>query len=609
MKKILSYLIFFHFFKMTLSEEPSCNVFSNHCTKCHPITNLCIACDSDIYAPNDKGGCDYARKCKEGNNYCIECNGEGKLCKKCEEGYFPDGNGGCTYTNNCDVSYQGECLICNEGYILIGQQFNLMKELKICKSLNSDDLKNCKRINTIKGICVECEEGFYKNYGDQRCIKTENCYESVFGVCTKCNEYYYLNKLEDKCLMQQGFFEHCKETLDGETCNSCEENYHFNQEGRCIWTNYCAEESVIGKCKKCFDGYYVAKKDGSCTPEINCNIGYKDLGICNRCIDNYYIDYKDGKCKSNLDKEEFIYCVAADEVCIECSYEKYLGFDNKCSNSRDCSESYNGKCIECKDGFYLGLDNYCTNVQHCIYSNYYQCIECEENYYYDRSVNLCKNIDANFTNCKYTYDGINCERCHKDYYLNQTDHLCYPNDEPGDFYKCQMTNENGTLCAVCIEDYYLGHKDNKCTDMFGCELSENEDRCLECNYLFCLNAKTGKCEDNEEITKEEDKIYYRCQKTNEEATACEECVKNYTLNENGLCIDEDHCVERDENGKCKTCYNDGFLYSYCMNNDFECVETYSEKCLECNDILNFDKCTKCLEGYELDENGNCLDII
>ena len=46
-----------------------------------------------------------------------------------------------------------------------------------------------------------------------------------------------------------------------------------------------------------------------------------------------------------------------------------------------------------------------------------------------------------------------------------------------------------------------------------------------------------------------------------------------------------------------------------MNNDFECVETYSEKCLECNDVLNFDKCTKCLEGYELDENGNCLDII
>ena len=604
---MISIIIFLLIINFILSDDPTCMVFSNHCAKCHPITNLCISCESNIYIPDDKGGCIYARKCTPGNNYCIECNEEGKLCKKCEEGYFPDGNGGCSYTNDCDISLDGECLICKDNFILIGQNYGVIKPLKICKSLNSDDLKNCKIINTIKGICQECEDGFYRNYGDQRCTKTQNCYESVFGVCTKCGDFYYLNRLEDKCIEQNGFFAFCKETLDGKKCNLCEENYHFDEEGKCIWVNFCAEEGVIGKCKRCVDGYHVAVKDGSCTTEENCYTGYKDWGICNKCIDNYYIDFKDGKCKSNLDDENFIYCVVADEVCKECSYNRYLGLDDKCSLSKNCAESERGICIECIDGYYLGLDNYCTNVQHCIYSNYYECIECEQNYYYDRSVNLCKDLNSNFTNCKYTYDGINCERCHNDYYLNQTDYLCYPNDEPGDFYKCQMTDENGTICAVCIEDYYLGHKDRKCTNIFGCELSENENKCLECNELYCLNAKTGYCEDNEEILKEEDKIFFRCGRTNEVATACEVCVKNYTLNENGLCVDDYHCEEKNEDGKCIKCYNDE-MYSFCLNNQFECVETYSDKCLECNNILDFDKCTKCLDGYELDENGNCIEI-
>ena len=601
---MIMYLFFSLIFEIVLSD--TCTAFSNHCIKCHPITNLCVTCESDIYTPDNKGGCEYARKCIPGNNYCIECNSEGKLCNKCEEGYFPDGNGGCSYTSNCDVSSEGECIICNEGFILIGQQFGLIKELKICKSLNSDDLKNCKRINTIKGICIECEEGFFKNYGDSKCSKTEYCYESIFGVCIKCSDYYYLNKIEDKCIEQNGFFQHCKETLDGKTCNLCEENYYFDENGKCIWTNYCAEEGIYGKCKRCYDGYYLTAKDSSCTPEINCSTSYKDLGICNKCIDHFYIDFKDGKCKSNLEDDNFIYCVTAYEVCTECSYGKYLSLDNKCSLSRNCAESEKGICMVCEDGFYLGLDHYCTDVENCIYSNYYECIECKENYYYDRSVNLCKNINANFTNCKYTYDGVNCEKCHNDYYLNLTDHLCYPNDEPGEFYKCQKTDENGTVCDVCIEDYYLGHKDNKCTTIFGCELSENENKCLECNYLYCLDAKTGNCEDNEEITKEEEKIYFRCLKTNEDATACEICVQNFTLNENGLCIDENHCIEKNEEGECKKCYNDE-LYGFCLNNQFECIETYSDNCLECNNILDFNKCTKCLEGYEFDENGNCVE--
>ena len=601
---MINIYIFLFALKYILSDNPSCIAFSNHCSKCHPITNLCISCDFDIYSPDDKGGCDYARKCTSGNNYCIECNSEGKICQICEEGYFPDENGGCSYTNNCEISLNGECLICKEDYVLIGQDFDLAKELKICKSINSDDLKNCKRINTIKGICIECEEGFYKNSGDSRCTKTENCYESVFGVCTKCNNYYYLNKLEDKCIKQNDYLSHCLESLNGKYCNLCEENFHFDNYGKCIWVNFCIEESVAGKCKECIDDYYLAS-DGSCTTEKNCYIGNKDLGICNECINNYYIDFKDGKCKSNIDDDNFIYCIKADEICIECSFEKYLGLDNKCSNSKNCAESEKGVCIECSEGYYLGLDNYCTSVKNCIYSNDYECIECDQNYYFDKSVNLCKEISNEFINCKYTYDGQKCERCHNNYYLNQSDYLCYPNDEPGDFYKCQKTDKNATYCLTCIEDYYLGHKDNKCTGILGCELSENENKCLECNDLYCLNVKTGKCVNNGKINKEEEKIFFRCNKTNDEGNACESCVQNFTLNENGLCIDENYCNERNEEGKCLNCKNNENDI-FCLNDQFECVETYAENCVECNNIINFNKCTKCANTFELDDKGNCV---
>ena len=121
-----------------------------------------------------------------GENYCIECNEEGNLCKKCEEGYFPDENGACSYTDNCEISYEGKCIKCIEDFVLIGEIFYFGDGLKMCKSINSEDLKNCDRINEEKGTCLTCKEGYYLNSGDKKCSKTLNCYESTFGICKKC---------------------------------------------------------------------------------------------------------------------------------------------------------------------------------------------------------------------------------------------------------------------------------------------------------------------------------------------------------------------------------------------------------------------------------------
>ena len=117
----------------------------------------------------------------------------------------------------------------------------------------------------------------------------------------------------------------------------------------------------------------------------------------------------------------------------------------------------------------------------------------------------------------------------------------------------------------------------------------------------------GICEYNFEIINKEKKFYFRCNKTNKEGNKCQICENGFILNNNGLCMDINNCVEKDEKGNCIKCKINENVY-YCLNNDFGCIETYFNDCLECGDILDFDKCTKCIDGYEIGEFGLCYEI-
>ena len=584
--------------------SPYCEENAKFCSVCNPITKLCEKCEKDIYIPDQYGGCEGRKKCILGNNHCLECQEETNLCRICEERYFPDENGGCSYTSGCKISYQGICLECKDDSILIGN------EIKICKLINSEDLKNCEIVNKTNGLCDLCREGYYLNSGDKKCINIEYCLESSFGVCTKCQKNYYLDKKEDKCKKQNGNFLNCTQTIDGKVCDLCDDNYYLNKEEKCIPINYCEKEIDTLKCEKCKEGYYLTEFGNACTKEKNCYYGNKDFGICTECQNNYYIDFKDGKCKSNEEENDFKYCRIADGECKNCIYGAHLGKDNKCSFSYDCLESDKGKCIQCLEGYYLSLDNKCTNLEFCIYTDFYgECTECKNNYYYNRTSKMCE-MKENFENCRITYDGKFCDRCKKGFYLNKTDYLCYSNIENTNFYKCALTNDNGEICSKCENNYYLGEIDFKCSTVEGCNLSENENRCLLCdsNY-YCLDIKTGKCEPNDEIESEDKKFYFKCNRTNKEGTSCEICIEGYRLNKNGLCVDDYHCSKKNENGICIKCINyDGDYFSHCLNKDFECVETYFNVCEECNNSLDFDNCTKCIEGYELNEKNICVEI-
>ena len=484
MKKILSHFIFLFISKNVIS-SPYCKEGINFCQKCNPITKLCLKCEKDIYSPDENGGCKYSKTCVENNNYCIKCNEDKNLCKKCEENYYPDKNGGCSYTNNCEISLKGKCLKCKKDYILIGldeKDNNLLhNEIKICKSLSSEDLKYCQEINKENGFCKKCKNGYFLNRGDKKCIPVENCYQSLFGTCNKCNLGYYLNKKDRKCYKQKGILDGCKESFNNITCDICDDGYYFDELRICCNIKYCEEKGDFYPCLKCIKGYYLSTHKDSCTPEKNCLYGNKDLGICTLCSYDYYIDFKDGKCKSNREDNNFKYCETADGDCLTCLYGYEIGKDNKCTNSRHCSESNLGKCIVCEDNFFLGLDNIC-NIEHCIYSELEdgKCIECEKNYYYNTKGNNCKIADKKFQNCRIGVEDETCKICHNNFYFNKKDNLCHTNNEEGPFYKCVYSDSEGKKCSQCLDKYYLGNVDKLCTTMEGCDLSENENKCIKC---------------------------------------------------------------------------------------------------------------------------------
>ena len=594
---------------LPLSEEGD-----DYCVKSNYLTKLCIKCEKDIFTPNLKGGCEGAKKCILGNNYCKECNEDSKLCKVCEDGYFPDENGGCSYTYNCQISDHGQCIKCKDNYMLIGENTYLYQGFILCKSINSEDFKNCEEINKRKGVCSKCKEGFYLNTGDNRCIETANCTESSFGKCKVCHYNYYLDKRDNVCKKKEGAFSHCKQTLDGKKCDICEDGYYFDEDGNCVNINFCSKIGDMEKCEKCIEGYYFSSStyETACTKEKNCYSADKDSGLCYICDKNYYLDFKDGKCKPNTENNEFKYCKTSNLglTCSVCIDGYFYGEDLKCTNTYGCKESNNGICEVCSDNFYLGLDNKCCMIEHCIYSyNEYYCQECEEGYFYNETNRKCILAQNEFENCKIVnYNEVSCSKCKDDFYLNRTDNLCYSNEELGNFYKCAYVNKDEDKCASCIKDYYYVQKYHICSPIDGCEILKDVNTCEQCEEDFCLDLSNGKCYTNWDVVNEEKLFYFRCNRTNKEGTKCEICDDELILDENGMCVEKKHC-EDEKDGICQKCFStEDDNYYYCLNSYFGCTETSSDNCLECNDISDFNKCTKCFYGFKLDEYGNCDKI-
>ena len=599
----LDNLILLIFLSQLISINSTCIPYQENCEVCHPLNNLCIKCLADNYFPDKNGGCE--PKCTVGKNYCENCSEDSKICSSCEEGYFPDKIGGCSFIPNCKESYRGKCLNCVENFVLIGYKENF----QICKSIYSDDLKHCSNYSLQTGLCFQCEEGFYLNKGDYKCSETNYCFESIYGICSSCIEGYYLNKKENKCEKEDENFINCKETLDGKNCEECNFGFYLAEDGKCTNALMCSE-TQNGKCIKCVDNFYLTE-DKCCTTEEKCQYGDGKTALCDYCISGYYLDKKDNKCKIQ-DREEVMNCDVYLDGCIECDLEYFKGEDLKCSKTKNCHESQNGKCLQCKEEYYLGHDNKCSPVEHCIYSGeMYECDECEDGYYFSVNTKTCLKSEENFQNCKISiFDGSKCESCKNNYYLNRTDYLCYDNtDENDKFYRCKYTDYKGEICDQCIEGYFMTSGDERCIPVNNCKYSEN-DICKVCDNGYCLDVKKNECFDNDFMENENQIIYIACNKTNEEGDKCEICLEGYEVNENGYCIDNKRCEEKGNapNEICIKCKDDDTILNgyYCANKVFGCLKYFMPGCKQCNDLEDLYSCTECHDGYTLNGQNRCI---
>ena len=602
MKEIFIFLFIIKIF----SSSPSCENFSKFCNHCNLLTNLCYKCEyPEILIPDENGGCIGAKKCILGKNNCFECDSDGKLCKKCETNYYPDENGGCTYTEGCEISYKGECIKCKDGFILIGND-----KLKICKSLDIENYKNCRNINLETGLCATCESGYHLTSGDHKCIKTKMCKESIFGKCILCDDDYYYYIKGDKCNLKLNNLTFCKESYDDIKCDICDEGTFFDNNGICVHTQFCSESQNF-KCQKCISGYYLVNNTlyNLCTNTDNCDTADKITSICIYCKPNYYIDLKDYKCKSNLEDNPYKYCKKVDKNgCLECELNYFLGEDLKCSGSQNCIESENGICKDCSENYHLDMNNICTNVEKCIKTLFGSCIECEDGYYYNKLNKTCMESKDQFLNCKYSCDNEEdkCCECKDDFYLYENDSLCYDNTQKKEFIKCAKVDNLNEKCIQCVEGYYLSIDDNRCCRVNNCRKVQNENKCMICDNFYCLDVKKRKCVDNDYLNDINDKIYISCNRTNKEGTACEQCINGYELNEKGYCVDKNICEEK-EDGKCLKCKDiiseNG--YQYCANEIFGCLESSKKNCLRCDNLNDLYECTECKKGYRKD-NHECL---
>ena len=600
------YLFYFYLlFNSKIISSPLCKESEKFCKKCNPLTNQCIKCNYDVLKPDNDGGCIGNNLCILGKNYCDECDFENKICRTCEKGYYPDKNGGCSYTENCKISNKGECIECEDEYILIGKNF----DLKICKYKYSDDFKNCKEIDKETGFCLSCEDDYFLNYIDKKCTKTENCNESIYGICISCYNGYFLNKKNNTCLLKINNFLYCKQSLDGENCEICDEMTYLDEKGGCALSNYCLE-SLNGKCQKCIENYYLSPLNLVCSTEEKCSAADKDTGLCTLCQSNYYLDTTDYKCKSNQEENDYKYCQkVSNGICTECIRGYKLSNDFKCTISFNCLEVKNGECLSCENNYYMGLDHRCNSVEHCIYTDDFgTCLECEDNYYYNTVNKVCTEAIGILENCKIS-GGFYCSQCKDNFYLNRNEsNKCFDNTKEGPFYKCGFSSDNGETCDICIKGYYLGTDDNKCSLIEYCKKSSDEKTCIECDEYYCFDSKKGTCESNDYIYDENEKFYFACLRTNKEGTACEECLKGYKVGKDGYCIDTTRCLE-EKDGECIKCSEEENEngYAYCANKIFGCVESIMDNCLRCDNLLDIYHCTECKPGYTLLLTGGCRE--
>ncbi|CAD8079160.1 unnamed protein product [Paramecium primaurelia] len=546
----------------------SCQKCNKYCENCDGNSkNNCISCVSDFYRAISFNTC----VCQIGyyddgiNLPCLPICGdnlvvEGEDCDDANHNPF-DGCHNCKFTCDepCTYCVSGQCLLCQEGYMLFQNK---------CASICGD--------NIIIPKFEQCEDNNLTQYDGCFGCKFScslYCIDCYFGNCLKCDEIngWYLQS-DNTCTTECGDAikvfqeEECddanQEPLDG--CDQCV--YSCNK--------YCLE-CIKGTCMKCEYGYKVESRTNSCIIDYICgdNQIIKPMEICED--------------QNNL---KF-------DGCYNCQFS--------CQDS--CTNCSNQGCLECNtQGWeYNLIEMICEPIcgDGIIVINYEEC---------DDLISFnCQNCRFQCQDsCELCYYGY-CDKCKKGWQLNTFDKYCFPisgdslivgqeqcddlNIIPYDgCYQSQFQCQTACIkcefgkCKQCQIGYF--NSNSQCNEIIGDGIVVGSEQCDDFNLSAldgCFQTKFD-CPQN-----------------------CSTCFKGICLDCNrssgygyldiyrNICISQCGDYIQSQEEEC----DDGndVAYDGCYKCKFQC-DLYCDYCIN-------GKCLLCKEGYYLNKKKNeCFSI-
>ncbi|CAD8071487.1 unnamed protein product [Paramecium sonneborni] len=638
---------------LIISDIENCDTNSESCENCNFVCDdNCTQCKFGI--------CQY---CKKGYqlllNKCISICGDSiqTNIEDCEnDDIIPfDGCYLCQFQcqNECLHCINGECISCNEinGWYLQNKRCETkcgdgiiagLEECDISLELDNGDIStnqcfNCRFqcvsncLNCERGICNQCENGFFLN--DQN--ECENiCGDQInkdFEFCDDDN----LDAFDGCFQCQYDCSAECQECANGQ-CQLCYDGFYLDN------TNWQCK-SICGDMKttqyeECddgndipYDGCYNCKY--SCTE--NCQNCIK--GVCSSCNQGYVlsfpkcmVDCKDlingqnqDKCYQKECQRECLICVKGD--CFQCQNGWYLNqIEHTCESM--CGDNIIVGLEQCdKPQLLLRDDSFCNSLcqficpYYCATCSFGICHQCLNGY--NLVENECQNNcgDAIITEIEQCDDGNSeafdgCYKCSFD--CSKQCALCIQG-------KCEMCQsgyelKNGNCLPICGDGIVTIDED--CDDLNsikfdGCNQCKYEcdQNCIFCEFGQCIFCSNGyylqgqmclsicgdglivgneQCDDSNLI--DEDgcfECHYSCQ---------QQCVNC----QYGSCIlcDQEKGWHTTPQGDCQPFCGDQIIAGVEQCDDGN--EINFDGCYECEFICQ-EPCTKCINGqcYECNTPG------
>ncbi|ELP87163.1 protein serine/threonine kinase, putative [Entamoeba invadens IP1] len=576
----------------------NCNTETGYCKSC--LSNYVFVSATSLVCEN----------CTSFEKHCTTCSPtHERRCVTCNTGYRSFSDGNCvlcdsTCANSCDGS-TGNCLSCKTGYVLSASPSQR------CITCEQFDMYCAECPGGAERKCKQCKAGYYpKTSGDFKCQSCDvtcggQC-NTVSGMCTGCQSGYVPDSVASlQCVACRTFDTNCVKCVDNKReCAICDNGMYPN-------TN--------GKCTLC---------DTSCNGQCNAS-----TGVCTSCATNHVFDDP------------------PDKVCVACK-----SFDTNCIT---CSPDFSRKCKVCVIGFYpddaSGKCVACSTISNCnrCSSETKKCMTCKDPFI-QRSggCEICPIGEYKFgeTTCSECYNNVDfCDECQT---ISVGQVKCT---------KCISPYVlNGTKCVLCENGYIYDNTNETpvCTKLGNnCELTDDAKNCILCGEKSFIS--NGKCVSSETCESPSltscdcsDQIsinsictikieYCKYQKSERGIATCINCVNNYTLNDGGVC-EQQNVYGLVRNGVafgCKTgqylttentCDSCGASNVVCTNQnsflkcgdsnindieqlkcttDLQCDLVLNEFCVQCkqNDMeIIHGKCTRCqIENCKQCVGGMC----